>query len=184
VLARHLMAQARTPEVSSEWSPVPLHRLRQLDQGLRNPPWVKFSGSHVADRPALSCSIAMSFVRQHADQMLACDFFLVDTVWLTQLYVFFFIEIGSRCVHLAGWTNKPDCPMGGAASPQPGLPAPGRHPLSSLLNRDSKFTAAFDGVFRTEGVRIVRLPVRAPRARTPSPRGSSAQHGGSAWINP
>ena len=47
------------------------------------------------------------FVRQHADQMLAVDFFTVETVWLQRLHVLFFIEIGSRCVHLAGCTASP-----------------------------------------------------------------------------
>src|SRR5262245_19916893 len=48
-----------------------------------------------------------SFVRQHADQTLACDFFVVDTIWMTQLYVFLFVEVGSGCVHLAGCTYNP-----------------------------------------------------------------------------
>jgi len=48
------------------------------------------------------------FIRQHADQMLASDFFCVDTVWMTRLYVLFFIEIGSRRVHLAGCTYSPN----------------------------------------------------------------------------
>ena len=47
------------------------------------------------------------FVRQHADQILAVDFFVVDTVWLTQLCVLFWIEVGSRRVHLAGCTYSP-----------------------------------------------------------------------------
>ena len=47
------------------------------------------------------------FVRQRADQLLAVDFFVVDTVWLTRLYVLFFIEVGSRRVHLAGCTYHP-----------------------------------------------------------------------------
>ncbi len=36
--------------------------------------------------------------------MLACDFFTVETVWLRTLYVLFFVELGSRRVHLAGVT--------------------------------------------------------------------------------
>ncbi len=47
------------------------------------------------------------FVRQHADQILAVDFFVVDTVWLTQLYMLFCIELGNRRVHLAGCTYSP-----------------------------------------------------------------------------
>ncbi len=109
-----------------------------------------------------------SFVRQHADQMLACDLFLVDTVWLTQFYVFFFIEIGSRCVHLAGCTYNPTAEWvvqqarNLAWQLQDGT-------LSAkflVRDRDSKFTTAFDEVFRTEGVEIVRLPCRAPRANS------------------
>jgi len=40
------------------------------------------------------------FIHQHADQILATDFFVVDTVWLSRLYVLFLIEIGSRRVRL------------------------------------------------------------------------------------
>ncbi len=47
------------------------------------------------------------FIRQHASQLLAVDFFVVETVWLTSLYVLFFLEIGSRRVHLAGCTPRP-----------------------------------------------------------------------------
>jgi hypothetical protein len=36
--------------------------------------------------------------------MCAVDFFTVKTIWLQRLYVLFFIELGSRRVHLAGCT--------------------------------------------------------------------------------
>jgi hypothetical protein len=52
------------------------------------------------------------FVRHHADQILATDFFTVDTVWLTRLYVLFFVEVGSRRVHLAGSTYTPTAEWG------------------------------------------------------------------------
>jgi hypothetical protein len=48
------------------------------------------------------------FLRTHAASMIACDFFTVETLWLGRLYVLFFMELGTRRVHLAGCSTNPD----------------------------------------------------------------------------
>ena len=48
------------------------------------------------------------FLRAQAGGILACDFFTVETVFLRTLYVLFFIEVGSRCIHIEGVTRNPD----------------------------------------------------------------------------
>jgi hypothetical protein len=47
-------------------------------------------------------------MRHYRQQLLACDFFTVETIWLQTLYVLFFIELGTRRVHLAGVTANPN----------------------------------------------------------------------------
>jgi transposase InsO family protein len=105
-----------------------------------------------------------AFLRQQAASMLACDFFTVETVTLRRLYVLFFIELGSRRVHLAGCTTNPT----GAWVVQQArnLSFTGLLERTRFLihDRDSKFTASFDEVFRSEGVNVIQTPVRAPRA--------------------
>jgi hypothetical protein len=105
-------------------------------------------------------------VTEHADQLLAVDFFTVEMVWLRRLHVLFFIEVGSRRIHLCGCTRHTDKAWvfqqarNLAWKMQDGLLCPG----VLLHDRDSKFPAAFDEVFQNEGVRVIRLPYRAPRS--------------------
>jgi putative transposase len=104
------------------------------------------------------------FLRQHAASMLACDFFTVETLSLRRFYVLFFIELESRRVHFAGCTTNPS---GGWVTQQArNLSFTGLFDRMRLLihDRDSKFAATFDEVFRSEGIRVIHTPVRAPQA--------------------
>jgi transposase InsO family protein len=106
------------------------------------------------------------FIRQYAEQILAVDFFTVETAWLQQLYVLFFFEIGSRRVHLGGCTAHPSAAWvtQQARNLAWSLQAEEVRTRFLLRDRDAKFPPAFDQVFASEGVRVIRIPYRAPRA--------------------
>ena len=104
------------------------------------------------------------FLRQQAASVLACDFFTVETVGLRRVDVFFFIELGSRRVHLAGCTTNP---TGAWVTQQArNLSFTGLFERMRFLihDRDSKFSAAFDEVFRSEAIKVIQTPIRAPQA--------------------
>jgi len=108
------------------------------------------------------------FIRQYAHQLLATDFFVVETVWLSRIYVLFFFEIGSRRVHLAGCTRHPTAQWvtQQARNLAWKLHEGDLQARFLLRDRDTQFTASFDDVFRSEGVRVIKLPYRAPRANS------------------
>jgi transposase InsO family protein len=111
------------------------------------------------------------FLRAQAQSLLAVDFFTVETIWLQRLYVLF-IELDSRRVHLAGCTPHPS---GAWITQQARQLAWGfgerSIPVRFLIrDRDRKFSRDFDAVFRSEGVEIVRTPLRAPKANATAER--------------
>ena len=105
-----------------------------------------------------------TFLRDQAHGVLACDFFTVETLWLRRLYVLFFIELGSRRVHLAGITTSPNGAWVTQQARNLTMTTDLRAARFLIRDRDTKFTRAFDDVFRAEGIRLIRTPVRAPRA--------------------
>jgi putative transposase len=113
-----------------------------------------------------------TFLRADAGAVLACDFFAVETVRLQTVYVFFFIEVHTRRVFVAGCTAQPTAAWvtQQARNLGWGLRDDGVRPTLLVRDRDAKFTASFDDVFRSEGVRVVRTPVRAPRANAHAER--------------
>jgi putative transposase len=104
------------------------------------------------------------FLKSQAASIVACDFFTVETILFRRFYVLFFIAHASRRVWLAGCTRNPTGDWVTQQARQLGLDFNESGVRFLIRDRDSKYSGPFDEVFRSEGIRIVKTPVRSPKA--------------------
>jgi putative transposase len=117
--------------------------------------------------PQRGSSTSWRHLMQHyKEQILACDFFTVETLFLKTLYVLFFIELGTRRVHFAGCTAHPTSAWVTQQARQLTwtLDEEGRAMRFLIHDRDIKFSATFNTVFQAQHMHILLTPYRAPNA--------------------
>jgi putative transposase len=134
--------------------------------------WAMLKEAGVEPAPRRLDASWAEFLRQQAASILECDFLTVDTLFLKRFYVLFFIELATRRVRLAGITTNPDGPWvtQQARNLLMQLDDEGVYPRFLVRDLDSKFSREFDEVFRSVGIRVIKAPVRAPKARAHAER--------------
>ena len=106
------------------------------------------------------------FLRSQAQAILATDFFTVDLLDGTTVYVLVVIEHVTRRIRILGITPHPTGAWVTQQARNLLMDLDGKAETIKFLirDRDTKFTAAFDAVFHAARIRILKSPVQAPRA--------------------
>jgi transposase InsO family protein len=118
----------------------------------------------IESAPQRSSVTWTQFLRSQA--AVACDFATVDTALLRRYYLLYFIDVTTREVYFAGITAHPT----GAWTTQAARNLYLRHAdqltgaRALVRDRGSQFIDSFDEIFRTEGLEILKTPVRTPVA--------------------
>ena len=104
----------------------------------------------------------MTFVRNHAHAILACDFFVSVTARFRLLYVFVIMEVGTRRIAHFNVTEHPTADW---TLQQFREVITGEQPQRFLIHdRDSIYSSDFDSGLKAMGLKILKTPFRAPRA--------------------
>jgi transposase InsO family protein len=112
---------------------------------------------HLPPAPRREGPTWQQFLRSQAKGTLATDFFTVDTAFLRRYYVLFAIEVQTRVVHVLGVTANPDNDWVTqvARNFTAELEENGCQLEYLVRDRDTKFTARFDEVMASAGIKKV-----------------------------
>jgi putative transposase len=115
--------------------------------------------------PQRSHSSWRTFLRAQGTSMLACDFLTVETAFLQRIYVLFFISLATRRIEYIACTSNPDGHWTAQQARNLVMQLGDGHSFRFLIHdRDTKFSRAFDEIFHTEGIKLIRTPIQAPNA--------------------
>jgi len=89
----------------------------------------------------------------------------VETIFLQRIYVRFFISVATRRVEYVACSSNPVGRWVTQQARNLAMEFKDEQPFRYLIHdRDTKFSRAFDEVFRAEGIKVIRTPVQAPNA--------------------
>jgi putative transposase len=103
-----------------------------------------------------------TFLRNHAGEIWACDFLPVTDLGFRPVYAFFVIALGTRRVVHVGVTRHPTDAWV-AQQLREATPFDER-PRFLIRDNDAKYGPCFDRLAAASGIRVLRTPIRAPRA--------------------
>jgi hypothetical protein len=111
------------------------------------------------------------FLRAQAASVLACDFLTVETAFLPRIYVLFFISLATRRIEYVACTANPDGRWVTQQARNLVMQLGHEQPFRFLIHdRDAKFSHAFDTVFGSEDIAVIRTPIQAPNANAHAER--------------
>jgi len=105
----------------------------------------------------------MAFVRNHAQAIVTCDFFIAVTATFRVSYVFVILEAGSRRIVHYNVTAHPTADW---ILQQSREVITGERPYQFVIHdRDSVYSPDLDSALTSMGVRVLKTPFRAPQAK-------------------
>jgi putative transposase len=101
-----------------------------------------------------------TFLKNHAEDIWACDFVQTYDIFFRQVCAFFIVHLASRrVVHVAATRNPT---QQWTAQQLRNATMDGEAPRFLLRNRDDKFGPTFDRVAKGAGTKVIKIAVRAP----------------------
>jgi len=107
------------------------------------------------------------FIQRHSKTLWACDFF-TKKVWtkcgLVDVFVLFFIHVGSQRVHVTGMTTNPDEAWVAQQARNFAIIAENEIPAPThlIMDMDFEFSAKFRATLEADGSEVVRVGPRKP----------------------